>query len=181
MSRQHSLAAWFAELSRATAREWPTWRDSSATSVQGKKFENDSAICRTRTNTPSLLPSFPVAKSRAGSELMYFGASKQAAARRSTGWLWTRAYALAESGRCYWMRPRRGHGVLVVMLSRCGKTLSGIARIDSIQTTDTSTSRLRRNSVRVSNVTAKNAALPGHPGCIASLLAAILASYVHTG
>ena len=42
-------------------------------------------------------------------------------------------------------------GALGVMLSRCGQTLSGIARTSSIQTMDTSTLRPRKSCVRNSD------------------------------
>ena len=59
MSCLCNLRVPFVPLSRAIAKRWQTWRDNSATNVRGKKFESDSEICRTRTNTSFSLLSFP--------------------------------------------------------------------------------------------------------------------------
>ena len=59
MSCLCNLRVPFVPLSRAIAKRWQTWRDNSATNVRGKKFESDSGICRTQTNTSFSLLSFP--------------------------------------------------------------------------------------------------------------------------
>lgn len=74
---------------------------------------------------------------------MYFGASKQIGVRRLADWWSTNRFALAESARCYSALLKIGPVTMVVMLSRCCRTLREIVLIDSIQTTATSTSRLK--------------------------------------